>query len=513
MANISINDTHRLPYIKGRFSAIRLGTGSTTPVKFYDSDGHDLGYIIYTNSEGFICDGNGNLLGNGVFVHEDAVVNGYYNGSRFVQWVVRGMSSDMQINDGKLRNGEGQEVWSANAQRDYTLNWADIANRPKLNEWSENEQVVIMTSSTSMDSVDVNRFTKIMTIGFEESLPNTDTANLRLTPVSGESPRYGQTIFVQLASIKAKKLKMWNAGDSAPFCTVPAGGTALIALMSNGRFVSLKQSSGSDGISYEQTTVFCNNVYNLGKETPAYITVTDVSAGGSTMYQRVAIDASGLAGSARRVVLLWQPKPEFGDMYKKLRVYGDSNSMMLNGIPALELLPYRACEALVAYDANAGTSVILPLGFVETTSTPIVQSAPSQLYSDRAVNVVMQSASTVVDLALTGGTTPTPEVKTVFPIRVEIPVNYEGEITIMNSNPLTHLTNFEIHIGFKSNNVNLSPNLAVISDPSNLNDMMVRAYRSSDLDGANKGKFFAVFHVISFSSGGIFLRLNPEPRV
>lgn len=511
MVNIPIIDTHRLPYIKGRFTAIRLGTGSTTPVKFYDSDGQELGYTIYTNSEGFVCDSNGNLLGNGIFLHEDAVVNGYYNGSRFVQWVARNVNSDIQVNDGKLLNGEGIPIWSANSQNDYTLKWSDIANRPNLNEWSEDEQVVIMTATTAMDSVAVNKFTKVMTIGFEDALPDVDTANITLSPVSSESPRYGQTVFVQLTSPKAKKLQMWNSGDNSPFCTIPAGGNALIALLSNGRFVALSQSNGSGEFSYERTTLFCNQVYNLDTESPAYIIVTDISAGGSTMYQRAAINASGLGTVTRRALLLWQPKPEFGNMYKKLRIYGDANTMALNGPALLELLPYRACEVYIAYDANSGTSIMVPLGFMETTKTPVQQASPSMLSDNGVTNVVMQSASTVVDLALSGGTTPTPEDKKAFPIRVEIPSNYEGDITIMNSSPLTHLTNFEIHIGFKSGNVNLVPDLTVVSNPALLNDLMVRVYRSSETDGANKGKFFAIFHVISLSSGGIFLRLNPEP--
>lgn len=511
MVNISINDTHRLPYMKGRFTAIRLGTGSTTPVKFYDSDGQELGYTIYTNSEGFICDSNGNLLGNGVFLHEDAVVNGYYNGARFVQWVVRNVNSDLQVNDGKLLNGDGIPIWSANSPNNYTLKWSDIANRPKLNEWSEDEQVVLMTTTTSMDNVAVNKFTKIMTIGFEDALPESDAANITLAPVSSDSPRYGQTVFVQLTSPKAKELRMWNNGDNAPFCTIPAGGNALIALLSNGRFVALTQSSGSGEFSYERTTLLCNQVYNLDSASPAYIIITDISSGGSTMYQRAAINASGLGSVTRRALLLWQPNPEFGNMYKKLRIYGDSNTMALNGPALLELLPYRACEVYIAYDANSGTSLMIPLGFMESTKTPILQASPSLLSDSGVTNVVMQSASTVVDLGLSSGTTPSPETKKVFPIRVEIPTNYEGDITIMNSSSLTHLTNFEIQIGFKSGNVNLSPSLTIVPNPSLLNDMMVRVYRSSESDGANKGKFFAIFHVISLSSGGIFLRLNPEP--
>ena len=52
--NLSILDTHRLPYRNAEFTAVALGT--TTPVKFHDADGNDLGYKVYTNSGGYICD-------------------------------------------------------------------------------------------------------------------------------------------------------------------------------------------------------------------------------------------------------------------------------------------------------------------------------------------------------------------------------------------------------------------------------------------------------------------------
>ena len=48
--NIQINDTHRLPYSKGKLTAIKLGSGQTTPVEFFDQDEQSLGYTVYTNS-------------------------------------------------------------------------------------------------------------------------------------------------------------------------------------------------------------------------------------------------------------------------------------------------------------------------------------------------------------------------------------------------------------------------------------------------------------------------------
>ena len=80
----------------------------------------------------------------------------------------------------------------------------------------------------------------------------------------------------------------------------------------------------------------------------------------------------------------------------------------------------------------------------------------------------------------------------------------------MTTLPLTHLTNFEIYIGFKSVNQNLTPGFTYPDVPQNLNNMMVKVYRSLDTDGANKGKFFAMFHVVSLSSGGMFVCYNPD---
>lgn len=514
MAIIPINDTHRLPYIKGEFTAMKLGAGTTTPVMFYDADSNELGYKIYTNSEGFVCDANGNLLGNGVFVHVDSVISAHYNGNRFSQWVAKGYDSGNTVNDGKMLNAEGQEIWSANSPRNYTLKWTDIANRPNINTWSEDEQIVVMTTNTATDSVVVNKYTKIMTIGFDESLGQTNTANLVLYPQPSEQQRYGQVIFVQMTSAKSKKLQLWNNGDGAPFCVIPAGGNALVALLSNGKFVCLNISGGTgSGADYELGTVTCFQQSVIGTETPGIIIVTDNSNGGSTPYQRVALNASLLGSAQRKIIVLWQPQPQFDSTTKKLRVYGDTTSMTMNSAPIFELLPYRACEVLFSYDQSSQSTNALPLGFTDTSKIPVTMVSPTVLSNDGVANTVLKSAATVIDLALTGGSTPTPEVKKVFPIRVELPPNYEGDITVMNTLPLTHLSNFEIHVGFKSMNQNLSAGFQYTDSPQLLNSMMMKVYRSHDSDGANKGKFFAMFHVVSLASGGMFVCYNPDTSV
>lgn len=514
MAIIPINDTHRLPYIKGEFTAMKLGAGATTPVMFFDADSNELGYKIYTNSEGFVCDANGNLLGNGVFVHVDSVISAHYNGNKFSQWVAKGCDSDNTVNDGKMLNEAGQEIWSANSPRNYTLRWTDIAGKPQLNNWSEDEQIVVMTTNTATDTVVVNKYTKIMTIGFDESLGQTNTANLVLYPQPSEQQRYGQVIFVQMASVKSKKLQLWNNGDRTPFCVIPAGGNALVALLSNGKFVCLNISGGTgSGADYELGMVTCFKQSVIGPETPGILVITDTSNGGSLPYQRVALNASLLGSAQRKVIVLWQPQAQFDNIAKKLRVYGDVTSMTMNAVPLFELLPYRACEVLFSFVQSSQSTNALPLGFTDTSKTPVTMVSPTVLSDDRVANAVLKSAATVLDLALSGGTTPTPETKKVFPIRVELPPNYEGDITIMNTNPLIHLSNFEIYVGFKSANQVLSAGFKYADNPQTLNNMMVKVYRDHDSDDASRGKFFAMFHVVSLASGGMFVCYNPDTSV
>ena len=512
MAIISIQDTHRLPYIKGKFTAVRLGAGITTPVKFYDADGIDLGYEIYTNSEGFVCDRNGNLLGNGVFVHVDSVISAYYDGGKFSQWVAKGYDSGLVVNDGKLRNAEGQEVWSANSALDYTLQWSDIANRPAINMWSEDEQVVTVSSNTSMDSVVVDKYTKILNIGYDSELQHTQSANLVLSPQPSEETRYGQVIFVQTNGDKSDKLNLWNQGDSEPLCTIPKNSNALLALMSDGKFVCLQTGSGTN-IDYSTSLLALNTNNIITEDTPALLVIRDLTDGGDAAYTKTCINASALGTKSKKFILLWEPSPTFDNVAKKVKIYGNANQMILEVESSCELLPYKSCEVLIGYNSSTHSSVIVPLGYVEVQRSPVAMIRQTALSNDSISRVILKSAATVIDLGLFGGSTPTPETKKVFGILVTVPPNYEGDITIMNSEALTHLTNFEIQVGFECKGTRLSPGFRFIPNPQNLTDQMTRVYRSRDIDGSTKGKFFALFHVISYAVGGIYVCHNPETEI
>lgn len=380
MANISINDTHRLPYIKGRFTATKLGPGQTANVKFYDSDDNDLGYEIYTNSEGFICDAAGNLLGNGVFVRVDAVVSGHYNGARFVQWAVKGVSTDLQVNDGKLRNKNGDVVWSANSQRDYTLQWNDIAGTPAFNTWSENEQPVIIESA-AWDSVLVNQFTKIITIAYDSSaeVQTSGISNLTLFPKPGDKPRYGQVIFVRVMDAsKARALQLWNPqnGNTAQkICTITGTGSALIALLSDGTFVCLEQSGdanyndiGAMDLNPTQATTFQPRY--IDDSTPRVIQIHGEPT--NYLYKNVELNLlRGTLTAPRRLVLWWQPTTENAKYQCLVQCYD-------NGVwtQVLWLRPYTPMEVIV-YPTQTNGILVVPVNADVPTVPSIAEVRPT----------------------------------------------------------------------------------------------------------------------------------------
>ena len=62
--------------------------------------------------------------------------------------------------------------------------------------------------------------------------------------------------------------------------------------------------------------------------------------------------------------------------------------------------------------------------------------------------------------------------------------------------------NFEIQVGFRCNQTMLRPSYTAAG-------FHVPVYRSYAGDGDNKGKFFALFHVLTLTAGGIFVCYNP----
>lgn len=228
--NIPASDTHKVDYKNGTLTAKRLGT--TIDIKFYDGEDNDLGFSVRVNNKGYLCDTNGTLYTNGVFLREDAVVT-YVGPSGTTSWTVKGQS-DTSVEDGKLLDVNGNVVWSANSSGNYTLNYNDLVNKPKINEWSESQQDVVVTSQGSgeVDTVTVDKFAKFMVIS-AQTAPVDGTINLKLTPEV--SNRWGQVIQVMNASPYPVQLK--NASDDSEITGVRAGEIVTVEYTSASKYV------------------------------------------------------------------------------------------------------------------------------------------------------------------------------------------------------------------------------------------------------------------------------------
>jgi hypothetical protein len=190
---LSIHDTHRLPYNNATITAKTVQSGDTTPIKFYsghEPDSEDLGFEVFTNARGYLCDRSGNLYTDGVFVKEDAYITMTLGDGARTSWIVRA-NSDAVVNDGKLLGKivddrsqweEGREYvqfgghWrlvlhSANTPTDLKLPLADLADVPPINEWKESEQVTQIGPLSR--NVTIEEYTKTLVLQWNGTKPET----------------------------------------------------------------------------------------------------------------------------------------------------------------------------------------------------------------------------------------------------------------------------------------------------------------------------------------------------
>lgn len=210
MGRIAISDTHRLPYLNARVTAKTVQSGNTTPLKFYDGNGSELGFKLRTNAKGYLCDQSGTLYTTGVFVHEDAYITVVLGDGTTIGWESLAQQ-DVTVNDGKLygrlaNEGEpfvmvGNEkrllLHSANDAEDRPLNFADLAGVPPINEWREDQ--VIQTFSLLNNSLEVPVYTKTLLMRWEGALPD-DHGPIRIYLRVGRrnaTNRYAQHIDVK----------------------------------------------------------------------------------------------------------------------------------------------------------------------------------------------------------------------------------------------------------------------------------------------------------------------------
>lgn len=226
--SISIHDTHRIPYFNATLTAVEMESGNSNPAKFVDYEGNELGYEVYSNNRGFLCDSTGTLYTSGVFVQGKSQIVCTIRDGSSTSWVV-GEDNKEAINDGKVLTKTGRQLFSANSNSDWTLSVQDIEDMPPLNQWKENQQICFIENID--DSVDIDEFTKALII-----LPKPDAdwsalANpatqccLTLTP---QVNRFGQRLCIW--NMCGVRISLKNAVDGAVFATVDPQGFLPVSL-------------------------------------------------------------------------------------------------------------------------------------------------------------------------------------------------------------------------------------------------------------------------------------------
>lgn len=245
---ISVHDTHRLPYNNATITATKAQNGNTTPVKFFAGDGYeDLGYEVYTNARGYICDSNGELYTKGVFVKEDAVVTATLGNGASTSWLVRS-ESNIAVNDGKLLGKivDDQSQWepgreyvlfgghyhlvlhSANTPDNHALIFAELDGVPAFNKWEEVEQVKAISLSNL--NVKVEQYTKTLVLQWAGNAPATRDPIYVIvsTEVLNSIHRYAQHCLVYNQT--PYRLTLKNATTGATIGNIAPNGTLNMGL-------------------------------------------------------------------------------------------------------------------------------------------------------------------------------------------------------------------------------------------------------------------------------------------
>ena len=212
---IGINDNHRVLYKNALIKAHAYGT--TDRENFYDPDGRNLGLTLRTNSQGYVCCDDGTQIAGSYFVSKKCTIFvSLDNGNSWpISWVVdQSVDSDL-VNDGSIRNLNGLRVFGANAENDYTLNYEDLSNRPRISLWAEAQQTETVTGDTT---ISVNMYTKVLVLNATASSVvnfalQGDTANVR----------YGQRFILALTSTSQPVTVVLGNGEAVNCRTLQAG--------------------------------------------------------------------------------------------------------------------------------------------------------------------------------------------------------------------------------------------------------------------------------------------------
>lgn len=377
---ISVHDTHRLPYNNATITAKTVQSGDTTPIKFYSGhqpDSEELGFEVFTNARGYLCDRTGNLYTDGVFVKEDAYITVTLGNGARTSWIVRS-DSDTIVNDGKLLGKivddrtqweEGREYvqfgghWrlvlhSANTQSNTKLPLSDLADVPPINKWEETEQVTLIGPMNK--SVTVEEYTKTLVLQWSSTKPEThEPVYVTVkTAVTNGRHRYAQHCLVY----NQTELRLTLVNESGK----TIGNIAPTGTMNMGLFFLVDQNTGEwieddrlkdwdfgldasdDGTSVEISGTPTGGFYTveLNDRTPNVLRVIakDLEFAGIQPYPReIPIKLVGDNLTKSRIIRLWFQNACEDDGASLPAVFYETDA----NLPLCVLYPASFCEIFV----------------------------------------------------------------------------------------------------------------------------------------------------------------------
>lgn len=448
MSYISIHDTHRLPYENARsVTAKSVQSGNTTPIKFKNGlDGTEIGYTLKTNAKGYLCDTDGTLYANGVYVDEDAYITVILVNGKTATWIVR-KESEISINNGlflgkEIQPGEeipGKEyVWfegvkrlvlgSANMLENKVLPFYDLAYLPRINEWNETQEVYEF--SLSKMTYDIGEFAKTLVMQWTGDTPsNHGPIQITLGYVNyADRFRYAQHCMVMNVSPYRMTLVDKNSGKTIGSVD-PNGGTLNIGLFfieddETGNWVEDEDtlmfngsdaSSTGDGTTVEITGAPIGGVYpvEINDRTPDVLVIVakNLTLSGTPKPGEIKIKLTATQANLTRAkrVTVWFRNEDTGDGQGLPAVVGFGTSTKL-----LLLYPYTmreiyvpACSALNPTFTDSFGPVVLNNDVLPTATgvQKTISGGASFEIPSKCGGFVITSSASSADVNLTFKTT------------------------------------------------------------------------------------------------------------
>ena len=320
---INLHDTHRTGYNNAVITAVDATPGSTESVIFEDYSGNKLGDKIYTNAGGYLCDSNGALYTNGVFVPIDAVITVTLRDGKFTSWTVCTDNTET-INDAKLWNADKSKIlFTANASKDFVLSYNDLSDKPVLNQWGRDEQKVTMLAVN--DSVDVDALVSVLVVDGKYAGLTPSVVTLTLNPQQIDVVQFGQKFSVKNET--GYPLKLVNS-DSSLIGVVFNGDSAEVFAESNADATAIYFVMQGEDQSITETFSFNPSAVNpqtllITDSTSPRVIIEEVSTSATPRVAKLKTTYSLV--KARWMSLVWIPRSDDTRYCRNLVLVSNSN--------------------------------------------------------------------------------------------------------------------------------------------------------------------------------------------